>query len=127
AGNGDGGVLLKSQRKDTEFKRRKSFDGLRGRPGEEAWRTCAMDARPRRFGPASLVAVLLLLPAGPAPAESVPVGRLLPLAVRDGRCECVLPTDRPDEKYYLILGSLARTGGPYRITVRTAATTEPSL
>jgi hypothetical protein len=55
----------------------------------------------------------------------MPPGRLLPLAVQQGRCECVLPTPGADDKFYLILGSLARAAGPYRISVRTDCTTDP--
>jgi hypothetical protein len=36
-----------------------------------------------------------------------------------------LPTARPGEKYFLILGSLARGPGPYPVTVRTEAATAP--
>jgi hypothetical protein len=67
----------------------------------------------------------MLVPTCPAWAEPVPAGRLLALAVHDGHCECVLPTARADEKYYLILGALARGAGPYRVTVHTAAAAEP--
>jgi hypothetical protein len=38
-----------------------------------------------------------------------------------------LPTARPGEKYFLILGSLARRPGPYPVTVRTDAATAPVL
>src|SRR5205085_2503606 len=46
------------------------------------------------------------------------------LAVHEGRCECVLATDRPDDQFYLIVGALARKGGPHRVTVRTETTTD---
>jgi hypothetical protein len=72
-----------------------------------------MDARPRLA-----VLVLLCLAAG-ARADPFPPDTAVPLAVRDGRCEFVLPTPRPDAKFFLILGSLAQTPGPYRVTVRT--------
>jgi hypothetical protein len=63
--------------------------------------------------------------AGWARAESVPTGQVIPLAVRDGRCECVLPTEHPDDKYYLIVGSLARDLSPRRVTIHTTATDDP--
>jgi hypothetical protein len=37
----------------------------------------------------------------------------------------VLPTSRPDAKYFLILGSLARSAGPYRVSVRTQPVDSP--
>jgi hypothetical protein len=58
-------------------------------------------------------------------AESVPVGQVIPLAARDGRCECVLPTGHADDQYYLIVGSLARDFQQRRITIRTGATLDP--
>jgi hypothetical protein len=35
-----------------------------------------------------------------------------------------LPTPRPDEKFFLILGSLSMSGGPYRVTIQTEAVEE---
>jgi len=70
-----------------------------------------------------LVALALL--ASPAWAQQVPPGRLFPLAVRAGRCDCVLPTAAPDDKFYLIVGSLAHAPGPYRVTIRTESTGDP--
>ena len=40
-------------------------------------------------------------------ADAVPAGRLCPLAVEDGRCSCVVPTDQPGAKYFLIVSALA--------------------
>src|SRR5437016_3274618 len=51
--------------------------------------------------------------------------QVVPLAVQEGRCECVLPTGQADDKYFLILGSLARGAGPFHVTVQTEATTDP--
>src|SRR5262245_28595786 len=59
-----------------------------------------------------------LLPSAKAEAP-------LPLAVRDGRCEVVLPTERADAQFYLIIGSLARGRDPQRVTVETAGTVGP--
>lgn len=84
-----------------------------------------MARRPPRGRPVSLGALLLLACAVPGRAQSLPAGCPVPLAVRDGHCDCVLPTDRPDSKYYLVLGCLARDAGPYRVTVRTEATADP--
>src|SRR3954465_2760342 len=33
---------------------------------------------------------------------------VIPLEVRDGRCEAVVPTGHPGDKYYLVVGSLVR-------------------
>lgn len=65
----------------------------------------------------SLAFVVVL--ASPLVAQPVPVGQLLPVAVHSGRCELVLPTERPDDKYFLILGSLSRHAGPYPVTIQT--------
>jgi len=79
---------------------------------------------PRRVrGRLGLLLLALLAPA--AAAEPLPPGRLLPLAVHAGHCACVLPTAGADDKFYLILGSLARAAGPYRVAVRTEPTTDP--
>jgi hypothetical protein len=55
-------------------------------------------------------------------ADPAPIGRLLPLRLSNGRCECTVPTGRSTEKYVLIVGSLARDAGPYQVTIRTEAT-----
>src|SRR5262245_9307429 len=53
-------------------------------------------------------------------SEPRPTPETLPVAVHDGRCEVVLPTDHPGEQYALVLGALGR-GGPYRVAVHTEA------
>lgn len=53
-------------------------------------------------------------------------GQVLPLAVENERCECVLPTGQKDDKYYLIFGSVSRSAGPYRVLVQTAASSDPA-
>jgi hypothetical protein len=65
-----------------------------------------------------LTAVLLAITPPPALAQD----RLLPLAVKADQCEFVLPAGPPGEKYYLIVGSLARSAGPHRVIVRTEPT-----
>jgi hypothetical protein len=65
--------------------------------------------------PCAAILVCLLAPI----ADAAP---LHALAVQDGRCECVLTTDRADDQFLLVLGSLARSGGPFRVTVSTAPT-----
>src|SRR5438477_1818055 len=61
----------------------------------------------------------LVWAAAPAYAAS-----LEPLAVRDGRCECVLATEDADDQFLLIVNSLARGGGPVRVLCTTAPTTD---
>jgi hypothetical protein len=79
----------------------------------------------RRLVPAA-ANVLVLLAGAPIWAEEpVPVGRLLPLAVHEGRCECVLPTGAADAKYFLVLGVLAQGAGPHRVSVHTESTPGP--
>jgi hypothetical protein len=48
------------------------------------------------------------------------------LEVQGGRGEYVLPTGRPGEQYFLILGSVARTAGPWAVTVTTEAAAGPT-
>lgn len=73
-----------------------------------------MDAR------RGLVAVALLILTAPALAQ--PPGRLIPLEVRDGRCEAVLDTGRAGDQFFLIVGSLAPGLGQHRVLVHTGAT-----
>jgi hypothetical protein len=68
----------------------------------------------------AVVVAVAAVGAGPAP-----VGEPIPLAVRGGRVECVLPTLHPNDQYILILGSLARAGGPFRVAVRAEPTADP--
>src|SRR5579859_7353825 len=58
-------------------------------------------------------------------AQSPPVGRLVPLAVGEGHCECVLPTSRVDEKFFVIVGSLNQDLAKRRVTLRTSTTSAP--
>jgi hypothetical protein len=64
--------------------------------------------------------VLLLLPT--SFGQSLPTGRPLAIAVHEGRCECVLSTARPDDKFILIIGSLSRNLEPVPVIVQTEAT-----
>jgi hypothetical protein len=84
-----------------------------------------MDARQRQCARIAAVLCAFLALTLPCPGQSPPPGRVLPLAVRDGRCEFVVPTDRTDDKFYLIIGSLSRDAGPYQVAVRTEATASP--
>src|SRR5438445_13848637 len=63
----------------------------------------------------ALLAVALV--SAPACAAS-----LEPLAVRDGQCECVLASEHPDDQFLLIVGSLARGGGPFPVRVTSTPT-----
>jgi len=82
-----------------------------------------MDAGLRSLWPQVLAVCLLV---GLLNAARAQPGPALPVAVRDDRCTFVLETGRPDEQYYLVIGSLARQGGPHRVHVRTEQTTEPA-
>ena len=75
---------------------------------------------PRRARRGWLFAVALL--AAAAAAAEAPPGRVLPLAVRDGQCECVLPTGRADDKYLLVVAALGRGPGPYQVHINTETT-----
>ena len=72
-----------------------------------------------------LVLAALLTWVRPSQAQSVPPGKVLPLRVQAGRCECVLPTAQSDDKYYLIVGCLAPDTGRHRVHVRTEASSLP--
>jgi len=54
-----------------------------------------------------------------APA-ALPAADIVPLAVADGRCSCVI-----DDKYILVVGSLARAAGPFHVSVTSEATGAP--
>jgi hypothetical protein len=84
-----------------------------------------MASRSRRASFA-LSAVLAIAVTSIGLAESPAVGKLLPLAVSKGRCECVLPTPQASEKYFLIIGSLNRDLTKRQIVLQTSATSEPS-
>jgi hypothetical protein len=75
-----------------------------------------MDARLR-----CLALAVLLLAAKYGRAEPSPAERILPLIVRDGRCEFTLPAERPDAKYLLIVGALSESAGPFRVQLSTAS------
>src|SRR5437763_1506371 len=76
-----------------------------------------MDA-PRRSPHQLLAALVLVVLLGPARARAADA---LPLAVRDERCTFVLTTADADDQFDLVLGSLARHGGPFRVRVQTEA------
>ena len=69
--------------------------------------------------PVRVAFLTLLSCAAASPAQPPPAGVPAALAVRDGGCTCVLPTDRADSQYYLVVGCLARGPGPFRVRVRT--------
>jgi hypothetical protein len=84
-----------------------------------------MDASGRRRSRAvwCVWGFLALVPA--LRAESIREGQVIPLAVRDECCECILPTEHPDDKYYVIIGSLARDLDGRRVTIRAEASSDP--
>jgi hypothetical protein len=73
----------------------------------------------------SLISALVFSQAQPAFAESIPTWQLVPLAVRNGHCEIVLPTPDSNEKYYLIVGSLACSPGPFPVRIHTQTCDRP--
>jgi hypothetical protein len=84
-----------------------------------------MRRMPRSHWATVLLIACIFAGSGTVNAESLTGPLLLPISVREGSCECCLPTERSGEKYLLIVGSLARDKGPFEILVRTAPTTEP--
>jgi len=60
-----------------------------------------------------------------AHGQSLPPGRAIPLAVHEGRCQCILPTPKPDDKFFLILGSASFGAGPYQVNIQTEGTEAP--
>ncbi|MGE3805982.1 MAG: hypothetical protein AB7K24_15015, partial [Gemmataceae bacterium] len=72
--------------------------------------------------------VLLLALANGTARGQLPPGPIVPVAVKKGHAEVVLPTAQPGDKYYLILGSLSTDAGPHRVRVTTEACAEvPTL
>src|SRR5260370_2649364 len=59
--------------------------------------------------------------------QTPPPGQAIPLAVQSNRCECILPTPKPDDKFFLILGSASLGAGPYRVTIQTDGIQETSV
>jgi hypothetical protein len=75
-----------------------------------------------------LIALALLLPARSASEETAlraSLGLALPLEVRNDRCTFCLSTGPADQDHALIIGSLARQGGPFRVHIRTELTSSP--
>ncbi len=78
-----------------------------------------------------LLGLVLVIPARsvseePAPRVRLESGIALPLEVRDERCTFVLATGQADADYALVVGSLARQGGPFHVRIRTEPTTGPT-
>jgi hypothetical protein len=84
-----------------------------------------MGRGPRLPGASALLFFWLLIGSSIGRADPAPVGRLLPLRVCNGRCECILPSGQSTEKYVLIVGSLSRDAGPYQVSIRTEVTDKP--
>jgi hypothetical protein len=72
-----------------------------------------------------VIAIVWLVPVAPVVAASPADSSLIPLAVREGKCDCVLSTRRAEEKYLLILGTLSSRPGPYSVTVCAGPSTGP--
>jgi hypothetical protein len=66
--------------------------------------------------------IWLALLVGRAGAETIPVGRIMPVAAHDARCEFVVPSESAGDKYLLIVGSLERAAARHRIRIRTELT-----
>jgi hypothetical protein len=83
--------------------------------------------RSRRGKPTAsgLLIISYLALTGPGWCQPVVPCKILPLALSDGHCECVLACDHRDEKYLLIIGSLSRKPGPYPVIVQTSTTIGP--
>src|SRR5947209_3615322 len=72
-----------------------------------------------------LLAFVLAPPS--ACGQTLPPGQAIPLCVQDNRCQCILPTPKPDDKFFLILGSASLGAGPYRVTIQTDGIEETSV
>src|SRR5438094_840270 len=71
--------------------------------------------------------VLALVTAAPAPAQSSPLGQAIALPVQNSRCECILPISRPDDKFFLVVGSASLDAGPFRVTIQSEALDETAM
>lgn len=76
-------------------------------------------------GEAAPALLVLLLAAAVPAAEAPPPQHGTALAVRGGRCDCVLPTAAAGTKYFLVLGSLGEGPGPYHVRVSTGPADGP--
>src|ERR1700747_560789 len=59
--------------------------------------------------------------------QALSPGQAIPLPVQNNRCECILPTSKLDDKFFLILGSASLAAGPYRVTIQTDGIEETSF
>jgi hypothetical protein len=81
-----------------------------------------MDASGRRRNPAIHGIWVFLAFVSAIRAESAPTCQIIPVQVQDDRCEFVLPTEHQGDKYYLIVGSLARDLTTRKIKIRAEPT-----
>jgi hypothetical protein len=70
------------------------------------------------------VLVTAALFGGPVPAAAQ-ADSALALAVRNDHCTFVLDTEQSGQQFYLVIGSLAREVGPFRILIQTRPTSDP--
>jgi hypothetical protein len=82
-----------------------------------------MNARMRCPARLNLLIPLLLAAVCPQRARAEAA---LPLAVRAGQCQIVLDTPGADDQFYLVIGSLARAPGPFRVAVCAEPTSAPA-
>src|SRR5262245_44175378 len=75
--------------------------------------------QPRRAVAAALALALAVAPAAAAEPWQ-------PLALTAGRCEAALSTDHADDQFLLVVGTLARGGGPFPFTVAAGPTSAPA-
>ncbi len=80
---------------------------------------------PHRCRPTWSSCVGLLILLAPCQLPAARADAPIPLAVRGGRCEAILDSADPGTQFYLIVGSLAREPGPFRVTIHTEPTTAP--
>jgi hypothetical protein len=80
-----------------------------------------------RLGKSHFLRTLAVLCLAGAPVQAQVPGAVVPLAVEQGRCQCVLATPQPGDKYLLIVGSLSRRAGPYLVQVASGPATGPAV
>src|SRR5438093_8506734 len=72
--------------------------------------------------------VLALVAVSPSTwGQSLPPGQPVALPVENNHCECILPISRPDDKFFLVVGSASLDAGPFRVTIQSEALDETAM
>src|SRR6516225_5056092 len=71
--------------------------------------------------------LLALVAASPTQGQTLPEGQATPLPVQNNRCQWMVPTSQPDDKFFLIVGSASVHGNAFRVSIQTEAVDETAI